>query len=304
MNTFEKAKQFIYRNARPLDLARWQYYFENGNSEAVLHALSFYQNEDGGFGHGLESDFLNPNSSPMATWAATEIIHEIDLKDKLHPVVTGILQYLDSGANFNTERNQWLSTVPTNNDYPHAIWWTYNEEDQFMYNPTAALAGFIIKYADKNSSLHKKGCEIAKLAIDWFLKNVPFSEHHVTGCFITLYDYLSETNSKLANMAEFKEKLIMQVHKNICHDKTLWAVEYVSKPSDLFLTRSSLFYADNSEIADAEVDFIVESQLDDGSFPVTWKWCTDYKEYEVAANRWKSIIAIKNMRYLKGFGKL
>ena len=42
MGTFEKAREFIYRNARPLDLARWQYHFENGSGEAVLHALSSF----------------------------------------------------------------------------------------------------------------------------------------------------------------------------------------------------------------------------------------------------------------------
>lgn len=63
MNTFQKAKKFIYRNAKPLDLARWQYHFENGSMEAVLIALSHYQNDDGGFGHALEADAWNPNSS-------------------------------------------------------------------------------------------------------------------------------------------------------------------------------------------------------------------------------------------------
>jgi hypothetical protein len=43
-NVFQKAEEFIYRNARPLDLARWQYHFENGSIEAVLNALSYYQN--------------------------------------------------------------------------------------------------------------------------------------------------------------------------------------------------------------------------------------------------------------------
>ena len=71
---FRRAEQFIYRNARPLDLARWQYLFENGNRENVLRALSMYQNDDGGFGHALEADCWNPESSPMQTWAATEIL--------------------------------------------------------------------------------------------------------------------------------------------------------------------------------------------------------------------------------------
>lgn len=29
MNTFEKAKNFIYRNARPVDLALFKYHFES-----------------------------------------------------------------------------------------------------------------------------------------------------------------------------------------------------------------------------------------------------------------------------------
>lgn len=70
MEPFEKARQFIYQNARPLELARWQVHFENGSREAVLQALQVYQNEDGGFGHGLEPDNWNPNSTPIATWAA------------------------------------------------------------------------------------------------------------------------------------------------------------------------------------------------------------------------------------------
>lgn len=79
MNTLEKAKTFIYRNARPLDLTRWQYHFENGSKQAVLNALSYYQNEDGGFGHALEADSWNPNSSLIQTWTATEILRKLIL---------------------------------------------------------------------------------------------------------------------------------------------------------------------------------------------------------------------------------
>ena len=57
----ESARKFIYLNARPLDFARWRFLFENGSRENVLDILSEYQNEDGGFGGGLEPDCLNPN---------------------------------------------------------------------------------------------------------------------------------------------------------------------------------------------------------------------------------------------------
>ena len=84
---YQRAEQFIYQNARPLDLARWQYHFEDGRKENVLKALSMYQNEDGGFGYGLEPDCVNPNSSPIQVWAAAEILREIDITDKRNNII-------------------------------------------------------------------------------------------------------------------------------------------------------------------------------------------------------------------------
>ena len=63
MNTYDRARAFMYRCSRPLELALWQHRFEGGSLENVLIALSFYQNDDGGFGHALEADNWNPASS-------------------------------------------------------------------------------------------------------------------------------------------------------------------------------------------------------------------------------------------------
>jgi len=303
MNTFEKARQFIYRNARPLDLARWRFHFENGSKEEVLNALSFYQNNDGGFGHGLEPDFLNPNSTPIATWAATEIIREIDFSDKNHPIIVGILRYLESGKDFNEEHNQWMNTVPTNNDFPHAIWWEYGEKSELKYNPTAALTAFVLEYADQNSELYQKCCKIAKQAVNWFINAVPFNEQHVTSCFINLFGTLSKENVISADMAGFEQKLKEEVSSEICREKEKWSVEYVTKPSDFKITPNSIFYKDNKELAEYGCEFIKESQLPDGGFPVTWEWWTNYTEYHISANFWKSDFIIKNMLYLRGYGK-
>ena len=70
-------KNWIYRHARPIDLARWQFHFEQGSRDAVVRCLTKYQNADGGFGHALEPDAWNPHSTPIQTWCATEIINEI-----------------------------------------------------------------------------------------------------------------------------------------------------------------------------------------------------------------------------------
>ncbi|MBQ9947052.1 MAG: hypothetical protein IJO91_01565 [Oscillospiraceae bacterium] len=302
MNTFAKAEHFICRNARPLDLALWRFYFRNGSADDVLSALSFYQNEDGGFGHGLEPDYLNPNSSPIQTWQATEIILETGVKDSSHPVIQGILRYLDSGADFDTAHNQWLNCVPPHTDYPHAIWWEYNENGELKYNPTAALAGFILRFADSSSELYEKGCTIARQAAEWFISAEPFEEMHVKACFVRLYEALCKTNAQIADMERFKECLIRQVNSEICHDISKYGKEYVPLPSNFIHSPDSLFYAGNEELIAAECRLITEGQLPDGSYPVPWQWWTDYSEFHVSANHWKSIIITNNMRFLKAFG--
>ena len=78
MDYYARAKKFILKNARPLDMARWNYLFENGSKEDVINILKTYQNTDGGFANALEPDCWNINSTPLQTWAATRIIKEIN----------------------------------------------------------------------------------------------------------------------------------------------------------------------------------------------------------------------------------
>lgn len=303
--TFEKARAFIYRNARPLDLARWQYHFEGGSKEAVLTALAAYQNKDGGFGHALEADSWNPNSAPIQTWTATEILHEIDFTDSMHPVIQGILRYLESGRDFNG--NFWYNAVKSNNDYPHAPWW-HTESDSTChigYNPTACLAGFIIRFADKNSELYQLGCRIAKEAYDSYFGQGLLNDMHTAACYIRLWQYCEETGAvDVIDLPKLKEKLILQVNSSITKNTAEWETSYICKPSQFFNTRDSILYADNRDIADYECEFIVKSQLEDGSWAIPWSWNGYPEEWAISRNWWKGNGAILNVLYLKGMGRL
>ena len=303
MTAFEKARTFICRNARPVDLMRWRYHFENGNAEEVMHALSFYQNSDGGFGHALEADSFNPNSSPIQTWAATEIIREIGWNDPSHPAVQGILAYLGSGADFDQGERQWLNSVQTNNDYPCAVWWKCSGTGEFRYNPTAALAGFALKFADPGSDLYRRCEEIAVEAYAWLCANVPFEETHITGCFLALYEYLTEAGTKRIDMEQFCRILVPQANRNICRDPVKWRTDYVTLPSEYVSSEDSILFESNRELLGEEARMIPEMLGDDGAFPVPWQWYNDYREFTLAENWWKAHILIRRMLpYRKIFG--
>lgn len=301
MNTFEKARRFIYRNARPLDLAVFKYCFENGSADDVVASLCAYQNPDGGFGWGLEADNFNRNSTPMGVWKGTEYIKRIGGLEPDDPVILGILKYLSSGADFDTERCQWMNTVPTNNSSPCAVWWKYTESGSaFEYNPTAALAGFIIKYADKQCALYEKGLKLVKNAADWFIETAPL-ERHIAGCYMSLYDYCEESGNIPFDGETYLAKLNEIIEKSICADVSRWD-EYIPRPSTFFTNGNRRFYSEKfKELCTAECEFIRNTQLPDGSFNVPWNWGNDHKEWYVAENWIKSELVIDNMLFLRKF---
>lgn len=304
MNTFDKARRFIYRNARPPDLAVFRFYFENGSLSDVTAALSAYQNQDGGFGWGLESDNFNRNSLPMGVWKATEYIRKTGGLEPDDPIAEGILKYLSSGSDFDIEHNQWLNTVPTNNSSPCAVWWKYPENGSvFEYNPTAALAGFIIKYADKKSALYEKGVQIAEEAANWFIMNAPL-ERHIAVCFMSLYDYCDDAGNMPFDSETYLAKLNEIIEGSVCSDVSRRG-EYIPKPSTFFTPANKRFYNEKfKELCSVECEYIKNTQLSDGSYSVPWQWYGDCKEWYIAENWIKAQITIDNMIFLRDFDDL
>jgi hypothetical protein len=306
MKTYKKVRAFLYRHARPLDIARFQYHFENGGLEAgVLTALAVYQNEDGGFGHALEADAWNPNSTPIQTWTATEILKEIGFTNTDHPIIQGILRYLASGKDF--EGRFWHNAVTSNNEYPHAPWWRAESDSVSRndYNPTACLAGFIMRFANRDSELFRLGRRIAKEAFETYITGELIEDMHTAACFCRLLEYTIEAGvTDVFDTSVLQEKLRRQVKHSITANTSAWKTGYVCKPSQFFNTRNSDYYADNKEIADYECEYIEKSQLADGSWSIPWGWDDYPEEWVISKNWWKGNGAVQNLLYLKGMGRL
>ncbi len=302
MNTYEKARAFMYRCARPLELALWQHRFEGGSVESVLTALAAYQNEDGGFGHALEADNWNPASSPLTTQTATAILFDIDAPAG-HPVVEGILRYLDSGKDFDEAHRQWPGSIPSNNDHPRAIWWTWEDKEAFNYNPTAALAAFILRYASCGSDVYRKGLTLAQEAVDWLLSQAPVGDKHVLFLFMQLL------RCARGHAVDGLDRLEVRLHEAVplcvCTDLTKYGVEYVDRPTDLIDGPAHPFYPLIAEAAQAECRFLIDSQQEDGAWPVPWQWYNEYRdEFAVARVWWQGHIVLKHISYLKNFGAI
>lgn len=299
----QKAKEFIYRNARPLDLTRFQYHFENGSKEAVMNALSYYQNEDGGFGHAVEADCWNPNSIPLHSNQAGNIIQEIDFEDAGHPVIQGLLNWYAGGEHFDGKT--WAVTVASNNDYPHAPWWHTDSDSSCHtdYNGTASIAGFIVRYAQKDSDLFCLGVRIAKEAIS-ALSPDEIMDEHTCACYMRMAELFEKGNAtEYIPFDELKEKLHKSINKLIVTDTSEWG-GYVCLPHCFINSKESEYYPDNKKAADQECEYIIKTQLADGSWDVPWGWGDYPDEWAVSKNWWKGHIIIERLLYLRGFGRI
>ena len=298
-NTFTKARALVYRNARPIELTRWQYHFEGGSKDAVLTVLSQYQNQDGGFGHALEPDSWNPNSSPIQTWEATQVLYNIDWQDATHPIVQNILRYLASGQEFNGKR--WYGQIESNNDYPHAPWWGWKPYEEQSYNPTACLAGFIVKFANKDGDLYKLGCRIVREADTAYREPV---DMHTAMCYLKMWQYCKQAEATdLIDLDDLEQRLRKQAKHIISQNKEAWKTEYVCTPIWFANTPESIFYADNKELFDYQCEYIVDYWENEPK-DVPWSWDGYPEEFAISKNRLKVYDAIKHMLYLRNFGKI
>lgn len=153
-----RAGRFIRQYGQEIDFARFEMHFEpdpaKGETarDSLVQCLKEYQNPDGGFGHGLESDFTLPASSSTAACIALSFLNELDLSSNasshsgiLRNLVMPAVHYLEQ--TFNPVGRGWFAVPREANNYPHAVWWNFDEArvmtviDRNWGNPSAEYRG-------------------------------------------------------------------------------------------------------------------------------------------------------------------
>lgn len=299
---FEEIRRWIYRNARPLDLARWQYHFEGGPAEAVLTALAAYQNEDGGFGHALEADCWNPYSAPIQTADAVLLLDELGFEEGEHPVLQGILRWLESGE--HCEGGYWRNTVPQNDAYPHAPWWNYTaEEGPVSFNPTGILVGFLLRYAHRSSAVYQQALETAAKLLKNCACAAPVEQHDLSCCFFLIKAVQRAGLGEALGAEEALRAAVSRAGALIERDQSSWG-SYVCLPSVFIDSPQSPLYPGNEEILGQELAMLIDRREPGGVWAISWRWNGYPEAFAVSENWWKGRCAVNNLRLLRNFGLL
>lgn len=298
---FNEVRNWMFRNARAVELALWRCHFENGAPADVAEALLAYQNEDGGFGHALEPDCWNPGSTPVATWTAVKYMLAVGFADMEHPAYRGIWRYLNSGK--DREDYGWRFSVPENDRWPRAPWWSYGEDNNRnnYANVTVGLTAFILRYGKKDELLYHQAQRDAERLV------ALMTDRGCAGEALEGYDFLLDAMT-YSGMPVGGTRAVLFRRQNaaIGRDPAQWK-NYVPRPSRFIHDASSPLYSGNEDIVRAEVAYLRETRARGGVWPITWTWFDMMGQYgaefSISENWWKGLVAIENMLFLRAFDK-
>ncbi|MHA1951184.1 MAG: hypothetical protein ACW99G_18125 [Candidatus Thorarchaeota archaeon] len=283
---FDRAREFIHKNARPLDSSLFDYIFEQGSRDAVVEELSKFQNSDGGYGNAIEPDFRLQASSPMATSVGLQYCKDIDATED-EEIASEAIKYLLSI--YDQEHEYWFNTPIDVNDAPHAPWWHVEEikppSEASWANPNAELAGYIHRYkslvpSEFVTSLNKR-----------LVTNIESSEHidglYKIMCWERAYkDFPEPLQSMVA------EKIRRTYTKDAPYTqddleviRIFWLAPnaesiLISYPGNVY----NLMYQE------------IERQADDGGWWPTWKWGLYEDVWPIAEKEWAGKITLDFLR--------
>lgn len=285
------ARTFLYANARLIDRRRFEYHFEGGPKQAVIDALKLYQNRDGGFGNALEPDIRCPDSQPVPTEMALQIMDEIELFDP--GIVSGIARYLRAIA---LPGGGFPLVFRSAGNYPQAPWWKAEQDDAPSINPTGTILGLLRKQNAETSFYHES----------WFRDSEAYAWRVVGNGGELPHGY--HDGVQWATFLEHAEDQARAALHRPAFDAWLLspgtieldphAGGYVQKALDWAPTKDS--YA-AKRIADADVrrhlDALVASQQEDGGWPMSWPAVAPGAEAE-----WRGWITVNRLLTLKSYG--
>ena len=294
----ERATSFMTTKARLLERTLYELFvLGTGTKDRVLNELATFQNEDGGFGHGLEPDVQTPASSVLATTEALQTLRALGVTSA-HPLVRDALAYLQQ--TYDPAQHTWPLVPEQVDKAPHAPWWQHQEDlSGNLANPRAEIVGYFFEYGELVTD------ELRRELLDDVLAHLQELPNEMEMHDLMCYVRLAETEALPEEARrDLKPRLQRAVATVVARGQESWAA-YGLKPATVAPLPDSLFAEALAPLIGEQLDFEIEAQEADGSWSPNWSWGDTYPDAWPEARRaWQGIITYRTMRTLQAYGRL
>lgn len=289
-------ENWIYKNARPLEIAKWNLLWGKGNKEELVAEMVKYQNADGGFGNGFEADILTPESAAIPSCEAIFMAQDYNL-DLTADWAKKLYYWLENTV--QSTPSFWNPVPKSLEDYPHAPWWSYSEDIIFTPNPCAVAASALILYGTESQKA--LGQKAANKCIDYLLTNDDYWDHD-TYCLQRLFMSLQKQGSPLIN-EQAVQAMNTRILKTACLDQSKY-MEYVSQPIDLVDSPKSPWYDILKDSIPSNLNYLLDTLNNDEYWNPNFSWGVDTDISRQVTQNWIGYIAVKRVKILGAFGMI
>jgi len=289
-----KTENWLYANARPLEVAKWNFLFGRASLNDVTAALLKYQNPDGGFGHGLEADMTTPDSSAVCSAAALSTAKEYGLSlgaDWVKRMLSWFERTAQDSPSF------WQAVPKSVEDYPHMSWWGYEPDSKFSPNPCAEIASALLC---GTASQRVLGERAAARCVEYLLEEADNWMHN-TYCLQSLVLALADLGSPLLT-PEATAAMDRRITGGVCLDQNKWT-DYEAQPLDFVHSPGSRWYGLLAREIPANLDYWERTVTDDGIWQPNWDYGIENDFSRAATKTWTGYIAVSRVKILKAFGR-
>lgn len=295
-----QARTFLLTRARPLEAARYRHHFEQGAVDDIYAGLSAFQNDDGGYGHGLEPDLQTSASSVLATTVALQILAEIGAAAS-QPQVAGAIHFLLN--TYDPALNGWPIIPPAAENAAHAPWWAAaglaERFGHFRCNPTAEVIAYLHDY----QQLVDAGwlAEITRATLSHILAQPDDMGMNELHCCLRL---LESTSLPAAIRQPLHARLSTVVAHTMARDPADWA-HYTLQPLAVAPAPGAVFASQLAELLAQNLDYRIDTQGADGAWTPTWSWgALDATGWAQAEPAWQGVLTLDALRTLDAYGRL
>jgi hypothetical protein len=294
-----RARTFVYGNGRLLEQRVWVSLFEGGDPAAVVRAVVAYQNEDGGFGHGLEPDKRAPGSQPLDVDIALERLVTVGVRVGDTAGVTSgtpVDDLVARACDFLTSVSDPAGAVPvllpSIAGYPRASHWAETDDYPPDLNPTANIAGHLYALGASHPWLDA--------ASEWCFSvlegdGMPVEAHALlaVACFV-------EHAPDRDRAAPLGDALAKQLPTSNWFQEMPDPENYGVTPLEFAPSPASPARSWFDDLAiEAHLDALEGNQQADGGWPISWDAPSDASRCD-----WRAIRTLQAVRVLEAYGRL
>jgi hypothetical protein len=282
---FAAAERFLRAEARLLEQRLFDTVFHGAPAGGVVDALRGYQNEDGGFGHGLEPDKRCPASLPVDVEIALQTLVAAGATDP--EMLRRSVDFLQRTA---VDGAVSLAS-PVIEGYPRAEHWS-----DWTYvpglNPTAGLTGLLYRL----EFAHPWRDEAARYC--WqALENEPLPEDvHALSEVLVFLAHVPDRERADKKAAEVAERLPATSMFHLDPESEGYGLTPLNIAPTADSRWRTLF---TDEQIDGHLDHLAQSQQPDGGWPVTWEPPSTASRLE-----WRGMVTLGALRTLDSYGRL